>query len=111
MKPTNYSITLTELESQAPWKYQGNVSIELQINKPTSSITLNTFELELHSASLTAESGKTGSSIDSSNISYDVKNQRCTISFDHEIPHSGKAVLEIKFAGTMNGNMAGFYRR
>lgn len=110
VKPTNYDITLTDLQSSAPWTYQGTVSISLDVHSSASSITLNTHELKLHSATLTAETGKHGSSIEASNISFDAKNQRCTLSFDQELPQTKRATLDIKFEGTMNNHMAGFYR-
>jgi hypothetical protein len=71
---------------------------------------LNTFELKIHSAEFIAESGKHSSSIKASDISYDVKNQRCSFSFDQELQTTSKAVLSIKYEGTMNNHMAGFYR-
>lgn len=80
------------------------------MKKSVKSITLNTHELKLHSASVAAESGKHASSIKASDISYDTKNQRCTISFDQDLPQSPKSVLSISFEGTMNNHMAGFYR-
>ena len=55
------------------------------------------------------ESGKHNATLDSSEISFDTKNQRCTFTFDQEIPQ-GKAILSITFEGTMNDKMAGFYR-
>ena len=86
------------------------MDIDLHIKKATKSITLNTHELKLHSASVTAESGKHASAIQASNISYDTKQQRCTLTFDQELPESPKASLSISFEGVMNSNMAGFYR-
>lgn len=109
VKPTNYAISLFDLLPNAPWTYQGRVSIELAVKKSTKSVTLNTHQLRVHSAEVNAEAGKTSSSIKSSNISYDEKNQRCTLSFDQELPE-GKAALSIAFEGTMNSSMAGFYR-
>ena len=73
-------------------------------------ITLNTFELTVHKASVAVESGKHAASAQASNISYDAKNQRCTFTFDQEIPEAQKAVLSVSFEGTMNNKMAGFYR-
>jgi aminopeptidase N len=64
----------------------------------------------VHSASVTAESGKHGSSISASDVSYDETNQRCTFSFDQELPQSNKAVLAVSFEGTINDSLAGFYR-
>lgn len=110
VKPTNYAISLFDLQSGEPWTYQGTVSIDLMVKKAVKSITLNTHELKVHSAEIFSEAGKTASSVKASDISYDEKNQRCTFSFDQEIPQSEKAVLSISFEGTMNSHMAGFYR-
>lgn len=110
VKPINYAISLFDLLPKAPWTYQGTVAIELAVKKSTKFITLNTHELKVHSASLAVESGKTASTIKASDISYDTKNQRCTLSLDQELPQSEKAVLSINFEGTMNNTMAGFYR-
>ncbi len=43
-------------------------------------------------------------------ISYDEKSQRVTLVFSEEISASSDAVLAIRYAGTMNNSMAGFYR-
>jgi len=110
VKPTNYAISLFDLQQGEPWTYQGTVKIELEVKKSTKSITLNTHELKVHSAEVSSEAGKTASSSKASNISYDTKNQRCTLSFDQELPESPKAVVSISFEGTMNNHMAGFYR-
>ena len=105
VKPTNYAISLFDLQTAEPWTYQGQCDIELHIKKPVTSITLNTHELKLHSASVASESGKHASAIQASDISYDKTNQRCTLSFDQTLPESQKAVLSITFEGTMNNHM------
>ncbi|KAK5133365.1 hypothetical protein LTR08_007799 [Meristemomyces frigidus] len=110
VKPNNYSISLFDLQAGEPWTYQGSCTIDLEVKKSTSSITLNTHELKIHSAEVFSEAGKTASSSKASDISYDTKNQRCTFKFDHALPESPKAVLSISFEGTMNNHMAGFYR-
>jgi len=110
VKPTNYAISLYDLQSGEPWTYQGTVNIDLEVRKSVKSITLNTHELKVHSAEVSSEAGKTSSSVKASDISFDAKNQRCTFSFDQDLPESQKAVLEISFEGTMNNHMAGFYR-
>jgi aminopeptidase N len=110
VKPVNYAISLTDLTAGEPWTYQGKVDIDVQVKKASKSITLNTFELKIHSAEFVSDSGKPSSSIKASDISYDDKNQRCTFMFDQELAVSTKAVLSISFEGVMNNHMAGFYR-
>ncbi|KAF2861216.1 aminopeptidase-like protein [Piedraia hortae CBS 480.64] len=110
VKPVNYSISLFDLKDSEPWTYQGSVHISLQVKTSTKSITLNAFQLKIHSAEVSSETGKTESLIKASDISYDVQNQRCTVSFDQALQEGSKAVLSITFEGTMNNIMAGFYR-
>ena len=110
VEPSNYALSIFDLKAGDPWTYQGTVAIDLEVKKSTTSITLNTFKLKVHSAELSSEAGKTASSMKASDISYDEKDQRCTFTFDQALPKSPKAVLSISFEGTMNGDMAGFYR-
>ncbi|KAK0248640.1 hypothetical protein LTS09_016199 [Friedmanniomyces endolithicus] len=110
VEPSNYALSIFDLKAGDPWTYQGTVAIDLEVKKSTKSITLNTFKLKVHSAELSSEAGKTASSMKASDISYDEKDQRCTFTFDQALPKSPKAVLSISFEGTMNGDMAGFYR-
>lgn len=110
VKPINYAISLTDLLPGEPWTYQGKVSIAIEVKQSVKTITLNTHELKVHSAEVVVESGKQSSSIKATDISYETKNQRCSFTFDQEIPQSPKAVLDIAFEGTINNNMAGFYR-
>ncbi|KAK6398878.1 hypothetical protein LTR65_000435 [Meristemomyces frigidus] len=110
VKPSNYAISLFDLQAGEPWTYQGKCSIDLEVKNSTKSITLNTHELKIHSVEVFSEAGKTASSVKASKTEYDTKNQRCTFSFDQPLPESPKAVLTIAFEGTMNNHMAGFYR-
>ncbi|WPH04075.1 Hypothetical protein R9X50_00696000 [Acrodontium crateriforme] len=109
VKPTNYDISLFDLLPGEPWTYQGRVNISLDVKTATKTIVLNTHELKVHSAEVSSEAGKTASTAKASKVEYDVKNQRCTLTFDEEIS-SAKAVLAISFEGVMNNAMAGFYR-
>lgn len=45
-----------------------------------------------------------------SDISYDEKSQRVTLSFPEDLSSSPEAALQIIFSGIMNNTMAGFYR-
>jgi hypothetical protein len=102
VKPTNYAISIHDLELGGKWSYQGRVKIALEINKSAKEIVLNTNQLVIHGAELSTEHTKTESSTKASNISYDKENQRATLSFDQEFPTSSKAWLDITFQGTIN---------
>ena len=43
-------------------------------------------------------------------ISYDVKAQRVILTFPKDLAVAKKAVLDVSFSGTINSDMAGFYR-
>lgn len=110
VKPVNYDISIHDIELGGAWSYQGTVDISARILKGTKEIVLNSHLLKIHSAQVFIESTKTQSSYKSSNISYDATKQRVTISFPDELPASEKASVVINFEGTVNKDMAGFYR-
>ncbi|KAL9082159.1 MAG: hypothetical protein Q9159_006674, partial [Coniocarpon cinnabarinum] len=110
IKPTHYSLSLYDLSLAAPWTYQGTVRIDTSIHELTDHVSLNAHNLKIHEASVFTEQSKTEHAIKAKNMSYDEKAQRVTLAFDGKLPTSPKATLDIKFEGTMNNHMAGFYR-
>ncbi|KAF4556752.1 ERAP1-like C-terminal domain-containing protein [Elsinoe fawcettii] len=110
VKPLNYNLSLYDLELGGEWSYQGTVKIDVEVRSETKEITLNTHRLNIHSAEVQTEAGKTEGSIKTNNVTYDEKNQRATLHFDQAIPQSHKALITISYSGTMNNDMAGFYR-
>jgi len=110
IKPVHYDISLFDLELGGAFSYQGSVSILCKILKSSKEITLNTHLLKIHSAEVSLEHTKTQQTFKSSGISYHAPRQRATISFSEELPASEKATVVIKFEGTINNDMAGFYR-
>ncbi|GAM83721.1 hypothetical protein ANO11243_017100 [Dothideomycetidae sp. 11243] len=110
VRPTNYNLSIHDLELGGSWSYQGTLKIDVEVKSETKDVVLNAFQLKIHGAEAQTEQGKTEGSIKTNNISYDEKNQRATLHFDQAIPQSHKAVITVTFQGTMNGDMAGFYR-
>ncbi|KAF2811700.1 uncharacterized protein BDZ99DRAFT_497372 [Mytilinidion resinicola] len=110
VKPSHYSISLYDLELGGEWSYQGTVAIDLEIKKSTKEIVLNSLQLKIHSAELKTENTKTEQNFKASDITYDAHKQRVTLAFGEEPPATSKATLVVKFQGTMNNLMAGFYR-
>jgi len=102
VKPVNYDLSIYDIEFLGDWTYQGTVKIDLDIKKTAKDIVLNAHKLTLHSATLSTEHTKTEQASKASEISYDKDNQRATLHFDQEFAVTSKAVLEIKFQGTMN---------
>ncbi|KAL8712789.1 MAG: hypothetical protein Q9220_002997 [cf. Caloplaca sp. 1 TL-2023] len=107
IKPVNYQISLHDLELSGAFSYRGLVKIELDIKATTKDIVLNAHKLQFQHVKLSAQGVETQKA---SNISYDETSQRAALSFPNEISPSENAVLDIEFTGTINNNMAGFYR-
>lgn len=79
----------------------------MDVKEDTSSISLNTLELDIHSTTVSAN----GTQITSSpKISYNEDTQTTMVSFDKAIPTGSKAKLVQTFTGYLNDKMAGFYR-
>ncbi|EPE34977.1 Metalloproteases (zincins), catalytic [Glarea lozoyensis ATCC 20868] len=106
IKAINYDISIHDLEMGGAFGYQGTVNILSKIVKPSKDITLNTHEIKIHSAELLSGD----KSFKSTGTSYDSAKQRATLAFADEIPVAENANLVIKFQGTINNDMAGFYR-
>ncbi|SLM36209.1 aminopeptidase [Lasallia pustulata] len=105
VKPLHYDLTLEpDFEK---FSYEGTVVIDLEVKEDTSSISLNTLELDIHSTTVSAN----GTQITSSpKISHNEDTQTTTVSFEKVIPAGSKAKLVQTFTGYLNDKMAGFYR-
>ncbi|KAJ6055419.1 hypothetical protein N7444_004517 [Penicillium canescens] len=105
VKPVHYDLTLEP--NFEKFTYEGTVSIDLEVAEDTDFVTLNTNEIDIHSAVVSAK----GSVVDSKpEISYNKDQQIATIKFDQAIAAGSDAQLKLTFTGTLNDNMAGFYR-
>jgi len=110
IKPINYDISIYDLELGGAFSYQGTVSILSKIIQSSKEIVLNAHQLKIHGVEVSLEHTKTQQKFKSADISYDAPRQRTIISFEEDLPVSEKALVIIKFEGTMNNDMAGFYR-
>jgi aminopeptidase 2 len=79
----------------------------LDVNEDSTSIALNTNDITVHSTTISAD-GKVIS--DSPTVSHDADNETTTISFEPTLSKGSKAKLTMVFSGSLNDNMAGFYR-
>ncbi|KEY70322.1 hypothetical protein S7711_06798 [Stachybotrys chartarum IBT 7711] len=109
VKPSHYVVSLRDLNFN-DWSYKGTVTIDVEVVKPTKDIVINALELKIFSAKAAIEHSKSSQALETTNVTYDEKAQRATISFDQELPVSKKASVSIEFEGVMNNEMAGFYR-
>ena len=104
VRPLKYSLTLTpDLDT---FTFLGEETVELQVTKPVSTITANASELEISQAQLTLKDGAT---LPAKEISLDEAAETVTYSFDRSIPE-GTATLNVRFTGTLNDELRGFYR-
>ena len=104
VRPTRYALNLEP--NLDTFKFDGYVSIDVEVSEPTSEIVLNSAELDIHYGRITLESG---SSYRATGISFDEERETATISFDSPIP-AGTAQLGIDFTGELNDKLRGFYR-
>ncbi|EEP79230.1 GTP-binding protein ypt1 [Uncinocarpus reesii 1704] len=90
-KPSNYAISLYNLQLGGSWGYNGNVKIDIKVARPTSELVLNVKAIDVQTAKAIS------------------KDERAIMKFSEEIKE-GDYVLELEFTGTMNNHMAGFAR-
>lgn len=109
VKPSHYALSVYDIELGGAFSFQGTVIIDIKIVKATKEITLNAHQLKIHEAEVRFVTGKTSQSVNSSDISYDAKKQRVTLDFPVELSITESATLVVKFQGTVNNDMAGFY--
>ena len=77
------------------------------MNEESKTIALNTFELDINSSTI-SQNGKEITS--SPKVSFDADKQITTFSLDQSLSAGSKAFLKIAFNGTLNEQLAGFYK-
>lgn len=104
VRPIKYTITLApDLEK---FTFDGSETIEIDVLKSTTSITLNCIEIEVHSALVTLADG---TDVLATGTSFNEDEETATFEFASSIP-VGQANLSIKFKGELNDKLRGFYR-
>ncbi|KAF2196759.1 hypothetical protein GQ43DRAFT_382549 [Delitschia confertaspora ATCC 74209] len=105
VKPVHYDLTLEP--NFENFTYEGKVVIDLDVVEDTTSISLNTIDLKIHSTQVTSGDQVIASS---SELQYDEDTQTTKISLSDTIRAGSKAKLTHTFTGILNDNMTGFYR-
>lgn len=100
VKPLKYGLTLEP--NFETFKFDGNVEIELDVIEESNSVTLNILELDIHSAKVAG--------VEAESTEYNEEKQTVTFKFKDWFKQSSKVAINIDFTGTLNDNMAGFYR-
>ena len=99
--PINYEIMFEPLFHN--FKFNGEEIITLNLSKPTNSIKIDAAELSIKESHIIQ-----GGKIISTKSSLNEKDEKLTIKLAKKI--KGKAKLSIKFTGTLNDRLLGFYK-
>ena len=99
--PINYELMFEPLFHN--FKFNGEEIITLNLSKPTNSIKLDAAELSIKESHIIQ-----GGKIISSESSLNEKDEKLTIKLAKKI--KGKVKLSIKFTGTLNDRLLGFYK-
>ncbi|KAJ9617815.1 Aminopeptidase 2 mitochondrial [Knufia peltigerae] len=103
--PKHYDLTL-EVDFDE-FTFEGSVIIDLDVAKDSTTISLNTLELDIHSTTVHADGALVTSS---PSLSYDADTQTTTIDLGKSISKGQKVQLKHTYTGQLNDKMAGFYR-
>ncbi len=101
VRPEHYTLVLTPDLKTAT--FTGSEKIDVQVQQPTHTITLNSAEIKFQSVK-TKVKGKT---LEAS-VTEDADKQQATFDFHQQLP-AGKATLEIEYTGILNNELRGFY--
>jgi len=104
VRPEKYSIELRP--NLKAFSFEGSESIRIQVARPTKTIVLNAEGLEVREATV---SSSKGGSLPATSIDFDSKREVLRLDFAESVP-SGPATLRLSFSGTLNDELAGFYR-
>jgi aminopeptidase N/puromycin-sensitive aminopeptidase len=99
--PTHYTLELTPDLKAAT--FSGEEAIDVNIEQPTQSITLNAIEIAFQSVTIDA-----GGAEQSGVVSLDAGKQQATFTFPDAVP-AGNATIKIRYTGLLNNELRGFY--
>ncbi|ODQ79732.1 hypothetical protein BABINDRAFT_49119 [Babjeviella inositovora NRRL Y-12698] len=100
VKPTKYDVTMEP--NFSTFKFDGSIKIDLDVKEDTHTVTVNSLEIEIHSAKIAGQ--------DAASTTFDEDKQSATFTFAEELKAGTTAQLELTFTGVLNDKMAGFYR-
>src|SRR5258708_9770006 len=101
VSPQHYNLTfMPDLQKAV---FSGDETIDVEVNKVTSTITLNAIELEFQEATVTQESKTQPAKWD-----FAPEKQQATLTVAEQL-QPGPASIHIKFTGVLNDKLRGFY--
>ncbi len=83
--------------------FSGDETIHVRLQKPSSSIVLNSAEIKFEEVTITS-----GGSRQTAAVSSDEKNEMATFTVPNSIP-AGPADIHIRYTGVLNDKLRGFY--
>ena len=95
--PQHYALHLTPVLKAAT--FTGSEAIDVTLDRPSKTITLNAIELKIQSVKAAGQTGV---------VSYDEGKEQATFTFPQALP-AGRATLAIEFTGILNDKLRGFY--
>ncbi|KAJ7343676.1 leucyl aminopeptidase [Mycena albidolilacea] len=105
VEPRHYDVTIwTDLKT---FKFGGFVNISLDIHEETSTVELNTNDLDLGTASIYSDVSQSEQLQSGQTIDKDL--QRVTFVFPNALPAGSKAQLKVAFNGVLKSSMTGYY--
>ncbi len=99
--PTHYTLKLTPEMKTAT--FAGVETIDVNIQQPTRSITLNAAQIKFQSVVVYPNGPK-----QTATVSLDPKKQQATFTFPKQLA-AGNATLSIRYTGILNSKLRGFY--
>ncbi len=102
--PRRYRLELTpDLDR---FTFSGRVSIDVEVREPTPRALLNAAELNVTGAKAILQDGCV---MEAWEIDLDEEAETVSLGFDGNLP-AGAATLDVRFTGTLNDQLRGFYR-
>lgn len=99
--PQHYALSFTP--DLATATFSGTETIDVQVKRSTSAITLNSAEIEIQKATVS----QNGSSQDA-HVSFDAPKEQATLTVPALLA-PGAATIQIQFTGILNDKLRGFY--
>ncbi|MBM3946248.1 MAG: M1 family peptidase, partial [SAR202 cluster bacterium] len=104
VKPLRYELTFEpDLEK---FTFRGEQTVQVQVTQATDRIAVNALELGVTDVSVRLPNGST---VPAREVTLDEETERATFVFGQQIP-AGTSSLSMKFTGTLNDQLRGFYR-
>jgi aminopeptidase N len=99
--PTHYTLWFAPDLERAT--FRGREAIDLTLQRPTTTITLNAAEIEFGNVTIDA-----GGRRQTARVTLDEKNEMATLTVPQTVP-AGRASIQITYTGILNDQLRGFY--